>query len=70
YPQPRRHQSWVNSWAHTAIMPTNSVREARAAASSTKIFNIAVLHRPEHMKNNVLFLFTRQGEKSDPHRLG
>jgi hypothetical protein len=28
------------SWAHTAIIPTNSVIDASAAASSTKSFNM------------------------------
>jgi hypothetical protein len=41
YPQSGdRHQSWVKSCAHTAIIPTNSVSDVRAAASSTKIFNM------------------------------
>src|SRR5262245_39836203 len=40
FPQQRRDQSWVNSCAHTAIIPTNSVSDASAAASSTKIFNM------------------------------
>jgi hypothetical protein len=34
-------QNCVNSWAQTATIPTNSVIDARAAASSTKIRNIA-----------------------------
>ena len=41
YPQSGdSHQSWVNSCAHTATIPTNSVSDAKAAASSTKIFNM------------------------------
>ena len=41
YPQSRRSpQSWVKSCAQTAIIPTNSVSDANAAASSTKIFNM------------------------------
>jgi len=35
------NQNWENSCAHTAIIPTNSVIDASAAASSTKIFNMA-----------------------------
>jgi len=35
-------QNWVISWAHTAIIPTNSVIDASAAASCTKTFNMAV----------------------------
>ena len=31
-----------NTCAHTAIIPTNSTIEVNAAASSTKIFNIAI----------------------------
>ena len=34
-------QNWGISWAQTAIIPTNSVIDANAAASSTKIFNMA-----------------------------
>jgi hypothetical protein len=41
------HQSWVKSCAHTAIIPTNSVSDARAAASSTKIFNMLASKDPE-----------------------
>jgi hypothetical protein len=33
-------QSWLNSWAQIAIIPTNNVIDAKAAASSTKIRNI------------------------------
>jgi hypothetical protein len=42
YPQSGSHQSWVNSCAHTATIPTNSVSDASAAASSTKIFNMTI----------------------------
>src|ERR1700731_1879593 len=35
-------QSWGISCAQTAIIPTNSVIDASAAASSTKIFNMPV----------------------------
>src|SRR3974390_564908 len=38
---PKRPQNWLRSCAHTAIMPTNSVIDVNAAASSTKIRNIA-----------------------------
>ena len=38
---PRPIQSWGINCAHTAIIPMNSVIDASAAASSTKIFNIA-----------------------------
>jgi len=34
------NQSWPMSCAQTAIIPTNSVIDAKAAASSTKIRNI------------------------------
>src|SRR5262249_34839022 len=37
----RENQSWPSSCAQTAIIPTNSVSDASAAASSTKIRNIA-----------------------------
>jgi hypothetical protein len=33
-------QNWLKSWAQTAIMPTNSVMDVSAAASSTKIRNM------------------------------
>jgi hypothetical protein len=43
-------------------MPTNSVIDVNAAASSTKIRNIAAspTESLEHRKNNVLFLFYGQ----------
>jgi hypothetical protein len=59
----------VISSAQTAIMPTNSVIDASAAASSTKILNIVisldfdplVLNMVlEHRENIVLFLFPGQ----------
>jgi hypothetical protein len=59
----------VISSAQTAIMPTNSVIDASAAASSTKILNIVisldfdplVLNMAlEHRENIVLFLFPGQ----------
>ena len=36
-------QNWGINCAQTAIIPTNSVIDASAAASSTKVFNIACL---------------------------
>jgi hypothetical protein len=35
-----QNQNWLMSWAQTATIPTNSVIDAKAAASSTKIRNI------------------------------
>jgi hypothetical protein len=52
-----RAQSWEMSCAHTAIIPTNSVIYASAAASSTKIFNISRLPWLERHGNIVPFLF-------------
>jgi hypothetical protein len=46
------------SCAQTAIIPTNSVIDAKAAASSTNILNIARLPVQEHMRNIVPFLFS------------
>jgi hypothetical protein len=43
-PAKPKNQSWPMSWAQTAIIPTNSVIDAKAAASSTKIRNIVVSH--------------------------
>jgi hypothetical protein len=40
-----RPHNWGISCAQTAIIPTNSAIDANAAASSTKIFNIARLPR-------------------------
>jgi hypothetical protein len=42
FPQAARHpaQNWRISCAQTAIIPTNSVIDASAAASSTKILNM------------------------------
>jgi len=37
---PKRRQNWVISCAQTAIIPTNSAIDVKAAASSTKIRNI------------------------------
>jgi len=51
------HQNWLKSWAQTATIPTNSVIDAKAAASSTKIRNIEVSLNAEHRGNNVPFLF-------------
>jgi len=45
------------SWAQTAIIPTNSVIDAKAAASSTKIRNITASLDLEHRENIVPFLF-------------
>jgi hypothetical protein len=49
-------QIWGISCAQTAIIPMNSVIDASAAASSTKVFNMPA-SRLEHMKNIVLILF-------------
>jgi hypothetical protein len=35
------NQSWGMTWAQIAIIPTNNVIDASAAASSTKILNMA-----------------------------
>src|SRR4051794_15662377 len=48
FPQPpdgfcQSDQSWGISCAHTAIIPTNSAIDASAAASSTKVLNMARL---------------------------
>jgi hypothetical protein len=51
------NQNWLKSWAQTATMPTNSVIDAKAAASSTKIRNIVTSFGLEHTENNVPFLF-------------
>jgi hypothetical protein len=53
----RENQNWLNSWAQTATIPTNSVIDARAAASSTKIRNIVASLGQEHRENIVPFLF-------------
>ena len=50
-------QSWGISSAQTAIIPTNSVIDANAAASSTNIFNTPGLLKWEHKKNIVPLLF-------------
>jgi hypothetical protein len=52
----QRHSCGINC-AQTAIIPTNSVIDASAAASSTNILNIARLPIQEHMRNIVPFLF-------------
>jgi hypothetical protein len=51
------NQNWLKSWAQTATMPTNSVIDAKAAASSTKIRNIVASLGLEHKGNIVPFLF-------------
>jgi len=43
------------TWAQTATIPTNSTSEAKAAASSTNVFNMA--DSLEQNRNNVPFLF-------------
>jgi hypothetical protein len=54
------------SCAQTAIMPTNSVIDANAAASSTKTRNmVPLLLSPEHRGNIVPFLFRGQGRGGD-----
>jgi hypothetical protein len=53
-----RPHNWGISCAQTAIIPTNSVIDASAAASSTKVFNIPRLPGLEHMRNHVPFLFS------------
>jgi hypothetical protein len=45
------------SCAQTAIIPTNKVMDAKAAASSTKIRNMVASLGLEHRENNVPFLF-------------
>jgi hypothetical protein len=45
------------TWAQTATIPTNSTSEAKAAASSTNVFNMT--DSLEQNRNNVLFLFYR-----------
>jgi hypothetical protein len=49
-PRARRNhpQSWLNNWAQIAIIPTNSVIDAKAAASSTKIRNITASFKQDH----------------------
>lgn len=54
------HHNWVSSWAHTAIIPTNSAMDVSAAASSTKIRNMSASRSLEHRENIVPFLFWRQ----------
>jgi hypothetical protein len=56
------------SCAQTAIIPTNSVIDASAAASSTNTRNIAPSLVLEHRENNVLFLFI--GQARAPDRFG
>jgi hypothetical protein len=53
----QKNQNWLKSWAQTATIPTNSVIDAKAAASSTKIRNIIASLSLEHIGNNVPFLF-------------
>jgi len=55
---PATTQSWGMSCAQTAIIPTKSVIDASAAASSTNVFNISRLPVLEHKKNIVPFLFS------------
>jgi hypothetical protein len=52
---PQGDQNAVSSWAQTAIIPTNSAIDVKAAASSTKIRNITT----SLVKNieGTLFLF-------------
>jgi hypothetical protein len=52
-------QSWGINCAHTAIIPTNSAIDASAAASSTKVLNIARSLELEHRRNIVPFLFSK-----------
>src|SRR4051794_36517082 len=64
FPQPRTvlgksSQSWGINCAHTAIIPTNSAIDASAAASSTKVLNIARSFDLEHKRNIVPFLFLK-----------
>src|SRR5205085_7623155 len=67
-PKRRRHQSWVKSCAHTAIIPTNSVSDASAAASSTKIFNMTASIYENICGTLFLFCSVRQGEKLHHNR--
>ena len=63
-----RPQSWGITWAQTAIIPTNSVIDASAAASSTNIFNIPA--SMERKKNNVPFLFSGVKGSRSAHLMG
>jgi hypothetical protein len=58
------------SCAQIAIIPRNSVSDASAAASSTKIFNIIASLTPEHRENNVPFLFFGQAQPRAEKALG
>jgi hypothetical protein len=51
-----RPQNWGMSWAQTAIIPTKSVIDANAAASSTNVLNMSASSM-EHKKNIVPILF-------------
>lgn len=64
----RKSQSWEMSCAQIAIIPKNSVSDARAAASSTKIFNIIASLTLEHTENNVPFLFFGQASPRTENR--
>ena len=48
-------QSWEKSCAQTAIIPTNSVMDASAAASSTKTRNIAFSPRDRNIERTLFF---------------
>src|SRR3954454_20841006 len=56
-------QSWGINCAQTAIIPTNSAIDASAAASSTKVLNIARSFDLEHRKNIVPFLFSESTQE-------
>jgi hypothetical protein len=57
-PQQAQLQSWENNCAQTAIIPTNRVIDASAAASSTNNLSMSASSHLEHMKNIVPFLFS------------
>jgi hypothetical protein len=59
-------QNWEKSCAQTAIIPTNSVSDANAAASSTKILSMSDSLIQEHNENIVPYLFqeSRRGDGS------
>src|SRR5690242_14742393 len=62
FPSPSpKLQSWPISCAQTAIMPTKSEIDAKAAASSTKIRNITDLPIQNIERTLFLFLFLLQG---------
>src|SRR6476619_2174796 len=69
YPQTDGHQSCGITCAQTAIIPTNSVMDASAAASSTNILNIYRSCELEHMRNIVPFSFFSSRRKIQPQTI-